>query len=329
MLRGKEEIKILFVYPALGSFIRKDLEILEKHFHVKKMKVIMSPLTVLRLLKGILWADVVYTWFIKLNTLFTVLFCMILRKKCIIVAGGYDVAYVPEINYGALVSPWRRIMIKFVLEHSTKMLAVSSSNRKQILHLARPKNLKLVYNGIDVEKFKPSSEKENLVITVGTISDSTIKRKGLKTFVRASVYLPDVQFVLIGKYDDSVRSLKKIARSNVTFTGYISEESLLRFYQKAKVYCQLSAHESFGVALAEAMSCCCVPVVTRKYALPEVVGDTGFYVPYNDLKAAVEAIKKALRSNKGIKARERIKRYFSIKTRERRLIDEILNLFHL
>ena len=328
MPKRKDEIKILFVYSALGSFVRRDLEILEKCFHVKKMKVIMSPLTVLRLLKGILWADVVYAWFIKLNTFFTVLFCMVLRKKCIIVAGGYDVAYVPEINYGALFSPWRRIMAKFVLEHASKVLAVSGSNRNQIMRLARPKRLKLVYNGVDVGKFKPSGEKENLVITVGTVSDSTIKVKRLDTFVKAAAYLPDVRFILIGKYDGSIERLKKIAGSNVTFTGYISDESLLlHYYQKAKVYCQLSAHESFGVALAEAMSCCCVPVVTRRYALPEVVGDAGFYVPYNDPKATAEAIRKALKSDKGMKARERIKKYFSIKIRERMIINEILNLF--
>jgi len=236
------------------------------------------------------------------------------------------VAYVPEINYGALLSPWRRIMAKFVLEHASKVLAVSGSNRKQILQLARPKNLKLVYNCVDVEKFKASCGKENLVITVGAVSDSTIKRKGLDTFVRASAYLPDVQFVLIGKYDGSIRCLKKIAGSNVMFAGYISGESLLRYYSKAKVYCQLSAHESFGVALAEAMSCCCVPVVTRRYALPEVVGDTGFYVPYNDPKSTAEAVRKALKSDKGMKARERIRKYFSIKTREKKLIKEILDL---
>lgn len=326
MHKRKDEIKILFVYSALGSFVRRDLKILEKCFHVKKMKVIMSPLTVLRLLKGILWADLVYTWFIKLNTLFTVLFCMVLRKKCIIVAGGYDVAYVPEIDYGALLSPWRRIMVKFVLEHASKVLAVSGLNRNEIMRLARPKNLKLLYNGVDVEKFKPSGEKENLVITVGTVSDSTIKVKRLDTFVKASSYLPNVRFILIGKYDSSIERLKKIG-SNITFTGYISDESLLlRYYQKAKVYCQLSAHESFGVALAEAMSCCCVPVVTRRYALPEVVGDAGFYVPYNDPKATAEAIRKALKSDKGTKARERIKKYFSLEAREKRLIKEILNL---
>ena len=103
----------------------------------------------------------------------------------------------------------------------------------------------------------------------------------------------------------------------------------MNYYQKAKVYCQLSAHESFGVALAEAMFRCCVPVVTRRYALPEVVDDTGFYVPYNNPKATAEAIRKALESDKGIKARERVKKYFSLRARERKLVTEILDLMKI
>ena len=49
--------------------------------------------------------------------------------------------------------------------------------------------------GFLLEKFKPQGTKENLVITVGTVSDSVVRRKGLETFVEASTYLPDVKFV--------------------------------------------------------------------------------------------------------------------------------------
>jgi glycosyltransferase involved in cell wall biosynthesis len=92
------------------------------------------------------------------------------------------------------------------------------------------------------------------------------------------------------------------------------------------VYCQLSTHESFGVALSEAMSCGCVPVVTRKYSLPEIVGDTGFYVPYNDPEATANAIRKALTSNKGLKARARIEKVFSLEKREKILLQEMSDL---
>lgn len=330
----KERIKILFVYSTLPSFVREDLHVCKKHFNVKEMKVVTflvprkgrNPMVFLRLFKGVLLANIVYSWFADLNAFFIVLFCTLLRKKCVIVAGGYDVAYLPEIGYGSLMSPLGRIMVKFVLQHASKILAVSRSTMREALALTRSMDIRLVYNGVDVRKFQPSGTKENLAITVCTVSDSAIKKKGLEAFVKASKYLPNVQFALIGKYDHSITRLSEMADSNVEFTGYVSDEALLRYFQRATVYCQLSAHESFGVALAEAMSCCCVPVVTGRYAVSEVVGGTGFYVPYNDAESSADAIRKALKSHKGLKARERILKYFSLNAREKRLLKEIFDL---
>jgi glycosyltransferase involved in cell wall biosynthesis len=333
-LKVREDIKILFVSAALHSYVRRDLEILQKHFDVKNMKIkYLIPrrgrdsLVFLRLLRGVLWADVIYCWFVDWNAFFLVLFCMLLCKKCMIVVGGYEVVYEPEINYGALLSLLGRLRVKFVLKRASKILAVSNSSVKEMLRITKPRNFKLLYNGVNTQKFKPSGPKEDLVITCArSISDSTIKKKSLDTFVETSVYLPNFRFVLIGRYNGSIKLLKKIAGSNVMFTGYVSDDSLLHYYRRAKVYCQLSAQESFGVALAEAMSCCCVPVVTRRYALPEVVGDTGFYVPYDNPEVTAETVRKALESDRGRKARERIKKRFSLEAREKKLIEEILDL---
>lgn len=334
MAGSQRKIKVLFVFSALSTFIRNDLKILEKHFNVRRLNVttFLVPrkgrqwlANYFRLLKGILCADVVYAWWAELNAFFTVLFCVILRKKSIIVVGGYEVAYVPAINYGTLLSPIGRLKVKFILHHASKILTVSKSSEKEILHFAKPKTLKLVYNGVDTKRFSPSSTKEKMVLTVvTTVSAATLGIKRLDTYLRASVYLPDVEFILVGEISaGSMTSLKKMGGSNVKFTGYLDYGALLPYYQKAKVYCQLSAHESFGVALAEAMSCGCVPVVTRKYSLPEIVGATGFYVPYNDPEATADAIRRALTSNKGLKARARIEKYFSSKAREKKLIREI------
>jgi glycosyltransferase involved in cell wall biosynthesis len=331
MFNKRRNIRILFVYYQLSSFVRCDLEILKGYFDVKSLQVqtFRNPLNILRLFVGVLYADLVYTWFAGTNAFFIVLFSKFLGKKSVVVLGGYEVAYVPEIGYGSLLSPFGRVKVKFVLRNATKVLAVSKSTFKEVLHFTQPKRIAVVYNGLDVEKFRPFGRKENLVMTVAYgINERTIKLKGLDTFVRASAYLPNVRFILVGKCDDvSIALLKKMASSNVTFAGYVPHDFMPDFYGKAKVYCQLSAHESFGVALAEAMACGCVPVVTRRYALPEVVGDAGFYVPYGDPKAAAEAIKNALKSNKGIQARERIQKYFSLKAREQKLIKEIIKLF--
>jgi len=331
MSRRRMKIKILFVYYRLSSFVRCDLEILKKHFDVKNLQIptFRNPLNILRLFVGVIHADLVYTWFAGTNAFFIVLFSILLRKKSVVVLGGYEVAYLPEIGYGSLLSPFGRVKVKFVLRNATKVLAVSKSTFKEALRFTQPRRISVVYNGVDVEKFRSSGRKENLVVTVAySISERTINLKGLDTFVRASAYLPNVQFILVGKYDDvSIALLKKMASSNVTFAGYVPHDFMPDFYGKAKVYCQLSAHESFGVALAEAMACGCVPVVTDKYAIPEVVGDTGFYVPYGDPKTIADVIRRALKSNKGKLARERIKKHFSLMARKQKLIKEIISLF--
>ena len=66
----------------------------------------------------------------------------------------------------------------------------------------------------------------------------------------------------------------------------------------------------------------CVPVITRKGAMPEVVGDTGYYVPVDDIKATAEAIGKALQDNeKGKLARARAISMFNPEIRKKRILD--------
>lgn len=334
MSKRKEKNKILFVYSSLPSFVRKDLEILERHFTVKKMKIMTyrvtkkgsDPLVFLRLLKGVLWADFVYTWFARWSAFFIVLFCMFLRKKCLIVVGGYDVIYIPEINYGALKSPLAHIRVKFVLEHAAKILPFSKYAKDRVLNITKKPNICVITLGCDTEKFKSiRQKKEKIVLTVCHVKRSNVARKGLKTFVESAMFLPNVKFVLIGSHaDDSIYYLKDMAPPNVEFTGYVSDEELVKWYEKAKVYCQLSYEEGEGAggALGEAMACECVPVMSEKaVALKETVGSYGFYVPYGDAKATSEAIESALRASTelGAKVRDHIKE-FSLEKREHALV---------
>ncbi len=68
------------------------------------------------------------------------------------------------------------------------------------------------------------------------------------------------------------------------------------------------------------------PWLPIKGSLPEVVGDTGFYVPYGDAEATAEAIEKALNSDKGKEARQRIRKMLPLEKLERELVSEIEEL---
>jgi len=313
------------------SFIEQDIEILRSNFDVRVVDFILSRknlkgtlTTLLNMVNGILWADITFSWFADFHAFLAVLLSIIFMKKSIVVAGGYDVANEPSINYGLMRFPKSKSarMAKFALNHANKVLAVSEFNKKEALNYVNPNKIELIYNAVNCDKFKLEGEKnKDLVITVGGVTIQTLKIKGLEVFVKTATYLPNIKFILIGRpFDNSIELLKAIAPSNVEFRGFIPFEELPKWYQKAKVYCQLSYRESFGLSLAEGMACGCIPVVTNRASLPELVGDAGFYVPYGDPEATAEAIKEALKSDKGELARERVKRLFSIENREKALI---------
>jgi len=322
-IRHKLSPTVLFVYRQFSSFVKMDFEILKKNYTLHSIRVTKNvPKVIVDFLVYTPNSDVIFVWFAGAQALLSVLFAKIFRKKVIVVAGGYDAAYLPEISYGAFTCWWRRLMAKCIFKNADLVLAVSNNTRKEVLQHLTPKKIEVVYNGIDVNKFTPKGKKEKLVLTVGVVDMSNLKRKGLETFVKAAKYLPETKFVLVGEQkDESVNYLKSIAPENVEFIGYVPFRKLLEYYRKSRVYAQLSRYESFGVCLAEAMSCECIPVTTKMAAIPEVVGDCGFYVPYGDPKKTAEGIEKALRTRKklGKKARKRIKRMFSIEKRERKI----------
>lgn len=320
-------MKIAFIYYDSSSFVRQDKEILSRHFDVKEVNYRRLS-DVFKIIDAVLGSDISFSWFASGHSFLAVLISKILNKRSVVVAGGYDVAYVPEIGYGQFTQSWqRRMMTAFALRYTDLVLPVSEFTKKEVLRRSKPKELKVIYNGVDVERFRKGASKEDLVITVSGISWSNLRRKGLETLIRSAKMVPEARFVIIGKeMDDSIDYLRSIAPSNVKFTGFVSDKELLEWYQRAKIYVQISAYESFGMSLAEAMLCECVPVVSERGALPEVAGDTGFYVPHGNKEATAECIRAALKSGKGANARRRVECMFPINRRENALIEAIEGL---
>lgn len=324
-----KKTKVLFMPTIFPPPMKRDLEILQKHYTVEVFRdfSLLNLSSQIKVLKMLLRSDLLYIRFANQRNLYLVFLSKLFRKKSILVSGGYDAVKMPEINYGLALHPWGNFVVKGTFFLANKIIAFSDSSKKSILELVARANVETVYVGsIDCDKFKAKGRKENFVITVGHVKWNNLKRKGLETFVKAARFLPDEKFVLIGEHkDDSIQYLKSIATSNIKFTDYLPFEQMLEYLQKAKVYVQISAHEGFGISLANAMACECIPVATDRYALPEVVGDTGFYVPYGNEKATAEAIKKALNAPNefGKKARKRIKDNFPFERKEKELVQII------
>jgi glycosyltransferase involved in cell wall biosynthesis len=332
--------RILFVRAkeaSESSFINRDIELLKKHFDVRVIDYVLdkrrareSAGTIWRMCKGLVWADASLSWFAVWHARTAVRLSKIFLRKSIALVGGYEVASMPEIAYGAQLNPETKKVVDYVLKNATKVVAGSEFTKSEILRCTKsPEKVELVLFGVDSERFKPGGARENLVITVAIVNESNIVKKGLDKFVMAAKHLPEMKFALIGKcVDGAIDKLKPLSSPNVQFVGYVAEDELIGWYQRAKVYCQISYHEGFGIALAESMLCGCVPVVTNRTALPEVAGDTAVVLNDFEVGTIVDAISRAVSSGNGERARERVLANFTMDKREAglvRLINDVVD----
>jgi glycosyltransferase involved in cell wall biosynthesis len=326
--------RILFVYQSNTPWVEFDRAGLSREHEVIDYEFPLSRKGRKRDLRGVIRralrmkkamrdVDAVFVWFGDLPATAAVFWARRLKKRSIIVAGGYDGAYLEGTKYGLQQRFPRRIFPRYAFNRADLVLTVSDKLHADMLKFTKPKNAVRVYNGVETSNYTPGA-KERKVLTVGGIDETTIWRKGLETFVRSAEHLPDVPFILVGgARSDAADKLREITPDNVTLTGYIPFEELLRHFQTSKVYVQVSAYESFGYSLAEAMLCECIPVVTDRGALPEVAGGTGIIAPYGDPEATAKAIEKALGSDDGPKAREHVLHTFPLEKRTERILSEI------
>jgi glycosyltransferase involved in cell wall biosynthesis len=334
-------MKILFIYQQLAPYVKKDLYILQEAHEVRELqfgcrKELFFHLlpNLWRLVWGVVWCDATFSWFGKLHAFFAVLFSKIFHKKSVVIAGGDDVAKLPENGYGIFSFWWKRWCPVYIFTHAESILSVSKSTTDECVRNARAQKdkVRLLYHGFDSEKFKPveSIQKEPIVITIGRVSAGNIRKKGLELFVQSAQFLPETKFFLVGPWDDGVIDyLKKLASANVMFTGGLYDRDLVNLCSRAKVYVQVSYHESFGCSIAEAMLCECIPVVSKKAAIPEVTGDCGIYVDELTPKEVANKIREALGlpAEFGRKARDRIVTLFPLEKRREKLFNAVDSLW--
>jgi len=332
-LRSNKEV--LFVYINLARFIKDDLDILKKYFDVVPLQV-SGVRDIPRIFNRVASTDLSYIWFEYAHSTVSVLFSKLFGKKTIIMAGD-SVTFANSMKEMKELGIHERAFFKliylvlcplFSIKFADYILVPSKYKQEVLLKHVPSRKVKVVYNGVSSKMFFPKGKKEDIVITVCYLSRENVVRKGLNTFIESARYLPETNFIVVGDIiDDEVyEELKSVSPLNVQFSGKVDDVEIVRYMQRSKVYVQLSMYETFGVALAESMLCECIPVVTDRGPLPEVVGDAGFYVPYGDAEATAEAIEKALNSNNGKSARERVEKLFSIERREKELV-EIINEF--
>lgn len=317
-------VKILFTSTQHTTFVTQDLNLLQKHFSVDHL-VTRGVLAPLKVLFRIVRADVTCTWFASVYAFVVVLLAGIMRKRSFVVIGGVDVARVPEMRYGIWCSPWKSFLVRYALRNATRVLAVDASLRAKAIALAKYSgtNIDCVPTGYDPAVWVPSGRKEPIVLTVAKCEDVWKMRvKGLDVLFECARLMPATRFLIVGVAPEIVADGKYRTPANVDITPCIAQSELLKYYQRAKVYCQPSYVEGLPNSVCEAMLCGCIPVGTDVGGIPTAMGGNGFLVPYGDARKLADAIQKALTEGElaGERARTYIAQNFTLQKREATLL---------
>jgi glycogen synthase len=173
-----------------------------------------------------------------------------------------------------------------------------------------PAKLAVIYNGIDLDEYRPTQSTAALkkhgvdpskpfLLFVGRIA----RQKGIIHLVRAIQFMdPGFQVVLCAGAPDTpeiaeemkaaVEKAKGIRQSSSELPNVIwiqemlDKKSVIEFYSHAAVFCCPSIYEPFGIINLEAMACETAVVASAVGGITEVVvdGGTGLLVPLEQMK---------------------------------------------
>ena len=183
-----------------------------------------------------------------------------------------------------------------------RVLTGSESSRQELLAKGFG-NVAIAPEGADLKLYRPNNHAEKRgcrILYVGRIK----KYKGLDVILKAAASLkpvfPDLEVEIAGSGDDVPR-LKELAgslgmESWTHFLGFVSEDRKVELYSSARVAVNSSLKEGWGLTSIEANACGTPVVATNVPGLCDSVrdGETGFLVPFGDVTAFAEAIRKIL-----------------------------------
>lgn len=303
------QYNILYIKLHSSSFIRKDEELLSKHHrlrifqfrHTKGFKVIFELLRqLLFLARHIGASDVVYVWFADFHAVLPALMSRIANKKCIIVIGGVDAAYEKEINYGTKTKLLGKISVHLATKMAHLLLPVTQFTYNSLLSNVSSglaSKCSIIYNCFNNAYSNNVHEiRQNMVITVCLTSTmTTVYRKGVDFYLEVARLMPECSFVVVGVGGPAKKQLEMMAPANVRIIDLVPFAELSQLYKSAKVICQFSRYEAFGVALLEGIASGCFPVGFNKGGTAEILTNgAGLLIESLSTSLAVDAINKAL-----------------------------------
>jgi glycosyltransferase involved in cell wall biosynthesis len=206
----------------------------------------------------------------------------------------------------------RRTLAVWALNRASAVISVSAYLRDMLVDLGvEQKKLRVIYNGIDQQKFRPLDREEcrqklglsntkKIILYVGNLKSDKGVVDLLNAFVPITGGDGNVELTYAGDGESRAEIEQLTALHGISATvrllGKISHDSLPFWINAADVVCLPSHHEGVPNVLLEAAACGTPCVATIVGGIPEVVTPaSGLLVAHRDVPALTTALIEALR----------------------------------
>lgn len=181
-----------------------------------------------------------------------------------------------------------------------------AKDKVSVVYLAAGDRFKIIQNS--ESKIQNLRKKYNLPEKFGLYVGDATANKNLPRLIDAIID-SNVPLVMVGKAlsetathtnpwnRDLVIVQKKIKNNPLFFPiGFVSNEDLVLFYNCATFLIMPSLYEGFGLPILEAMKCGSPVITTKEGSIPEIAGDSAFYVDAYSVTNISEGVKKVFNS---------------------------------
>ncbi len=195
---------------------------------------------------------------------------------------------------------WKNVITELSIKKADKIIAITNFTKEEILkhYKVIESKINVIYNGfndfskenIEENKIREkivNLKKENYILTVSTISP----RKNIDGLIKAFDLIKnkiDHKLVVVGKkgwkYDDVFELANKLELGDrIYFTDGVNEDELKYLYKNCELFVYPSFYEGFGLPPLEAMSYGKKIIVSNVTSMPEVCGNSAYYIEPNDI----------------------------------------------
>ena len=188
------------------------------------------------------------------------------------------------------IHEWYREIFNLYKSPNQHFISISNSQRRSAprLHYAAT-----IYNGVDSSLFTYNPKPDDYLLYVGRV----VREKGVKEAIQIAQRTNNKLLIIGPTYPDKLRyfntHVKPHLNRSIRYLGYIPQNQLMPYYQKAKAFlAPLQWEEPFGLTLIESMACGTPVIALDRGSAPELIsnGKTGYVV--KTIGQMVEAVKK-------------------------------------